>query len=150
MQLILIVDILPLTVLGIEKSVNDNLVVTYLSSTNEEEGLKLFSIISIVGAACIVFLACSENQSMDKGQLEKKEKQAVAEAATKAPEKPSEVDGIITYTEKGLAVVTESDLFLVMGQDLAEMVGKKVKITGAIAEVDENQVIQVMSVMPIK
>jgi hypothetical protein len=112
--------------------------------------LKFFRIASIMGAACIFIVGCSEQKAVNTSQLEKNKKQAAVAEAKKAPEKPKEVDGILTYTENGLAIVTESDLYLVMGQDLSGLVGKKVKITGAIAEVEENQVIQVMSVMPIE
>lgn len=112
--------------------------------------MKFFRIASIMGAACILIIGCSEQKAVDTSQIEKNKKQAAVEEAKKASEKPKEVDGILTYTEKGLAIVTESDLYLVMGQDLSGMVGQKVKITGTIAKVEESQVIQVMSVMPIK
>lgn len=135
---------------GSKKTVHDDFVGTYSTSTNEEDVLKLFKTVSIIGAACIFLVACSEQKPVDTGKLKKNEKQNAAEVSKKAPEKPSQVNGTLTHTERGLALVTESILYLVKGKDLSGMIGKKVKITGAIAEVDGNQVIQVMSVMPIK
>ena len=39
---------------------------------------------------------------------------------------------------------------MVTGQDLSDMIGQTVKVTGAVAEIDGGQVIEVMTVMPVE
>jgi hypothetical protein len=112
--------------------------------------MKLLKLIAIVGGASLFLIACSEQNPVTTGAVEQGQTQAPAQVAKAAPAEPSEIDGTLTQTEKGLALVTETDIYIVTGQDLSDMLGKKVKITGAIAEVDETQVIQVMSVIPIE
>jgi hypothetical protein len=112
--------------------------------------LELCKTVVIIGGACLFLIACSEQSPVTTGQHEKSEVQATAQVETPEVEKPTDVNGTLTYTEKGLALVTKTNIYLVLGQDLSDLVGKKVKITGAIAEVDQNQAIQVMSVMPIE
>jgi hypothetical protein len=112
--------------------------------------MKLVKIFVIVGVACLFLVACSEKNPVTTGQVQQSESQAPAQVATSAPETPTEVDGTLTQTEKGLALVTDTDIYVVAGQDLSDMLGKKVKVTGAIAEVDNTQVIKVMSVIPME
>lgn len=110
--------------------------------------MKLLKIAALIGFACLFLVACSEQNSVTTGKIEKSETPAPAQMATPAPAQPTEVDGMLAQTEKGLALVTDTEVYLVTGQDLSDMLGKKVKITGAIAEVNDTQVIQVMSVIP--
>lgn len=112
--------------------------------------MKLCKMVAIIGGVCIFLFSCSEQNSVNTSQLEKKETQETAQVDATELEKPTEVDGTLTVTEKGLSLVTKTDIYLVMGQDLSDMVGKKVKLIGTVAEVEQNQVIQVMSVMPIE
>ena len=112
--------------------------------------MKLLKNLVIIGVFCSFGVACSEQSSITTGEVEKKQSQAPAQVATTAPDEPSEIDGTLTQTEKGLALVTDTKIYILAGQDLSDMLGKKVKITGAIAKVDETQVIQVMSFIPIK
>lgn len=112
--------------------------------------MKLLKFLAIIGGACLFFIACSEQSPVTTGQIEKSETPAPAQVATTAPEEPAEIDGILTQTQQGLALVSDTDIYIVTGQDLSDMLGKKVKITGAIADVEETQVIQVMSVIPME
>ena len=112
--------------------------------------MKQFKSFAIIGIACLFLVACSEKSSVTTGKVEQSESKAPAQVATSAPAEPTEIDGTLTQTEKGLALVTDTDIYIVAGQDLSDMLGKKVKVTGAIAEVDKTQVIQVMSVIPLE
>ena len=53
-------------------------------------------------------------------------------------------------TEKGLAIITGTDTYVVSGKDLSDMIGQTVKVTGTVAEVDGGQVIEVMTVTPLE
>ncbi len=82
------------------------------------------------------------------GQAEQTETKASPQGA--ASDAVTEIDGRLVQTEKGLAVVTGTDAYVVAGKDLSDMIGKLVKVTGAIAEVDGGQVIEVMTVTPVE
>jgi hypothetical protein len=92
--------------------------------------MKMFLILAALGFACFLIIACSEKLP------------ATAEVA--------EIDGRLVQTEKGLAVATGTDAYVVTGKDLSEMIGKLVKVTGTIAEVEGGQVIDVMTVTPVE
>lgn len=106
--------------------------------------MKLFRILTVLGVVCLLAIACTEKSPTTVGQTEQTETQEQAQA------EPAELDGMLTQTENGLALVTDTDTYIVAGQDLTGMVGQKVKVTGAIAEGDGGQVIEVMSVEPIE
>ena len=110
------------------------------------KGIKITVLFGLIG---LLLMACSEQSPITTGQVEQKESQAQPQVAASAPVEPAEIDGTLTQTERGLAVVTDTDTYIVAGQDLSEMIGQKVKVTGAIAEVDGGQVIEVMSVVPM-
>lgn len=112
--------------------------------------MKLLKSIAIIGGACFFLAACSEQDSVTTGKVEQNQSQTPAQVATTAPETPAEIGGTLAQTEKGLALITDTDIYIVAGQDLSDMLGKKVKITGAIAEIDETRIIQVMSVIPVE
>lgn len=112
--------------------------------------MKPIKIAAIIAIAGLFLVACSEQNPITTGQVQQTESQAPAQVAETAPQEPAEFDGTLTQTEKGLALITDTDIYVVMGQDLSDMLGKKVKVIGAIAEVEETQVIQVMSVVPIE
>ena len=127
--------------------------------------MKLFKILTILGFACLFVIGCSEKPPTTLGeaeqtdsekktapiaQVEETEAQAPLQVATSAPIESAEIDGMLMETEKGLAIVTGTDAYVVTGKDLSEMVGKIVKVTGAIAEVDGSQVIEVMEVIPLQ
>jgi hypothetical protein len=98
--------------------------------------------------APFLIIACSEKQPATMGQAEQTETKASPQGA--ASDAVTEIDGRLVQTEKGLAVVTGTDAYVVAGKDLSDMIGKLVKVTGAIAEVDGGQVIEVMTVTPVE
>lgn len=112
--------------------------------------MKLFKILTIIGFTCLFAIACTEKSPTTVGQGEQTETQAPAKESASAQAEPAEIDGTLTQTEKGLAIVTDTDTYLVSGKDLSDMVGQKVKVTGAIAEADGGQVIEVMTVTPVE
>ena len=106
--------------------------------------MKTFMILAALGFACFLILACSEKPPATMGQSEQNETKASPAAEV------AEIDGRLVQTEKGLAVVTGTNAYVVAGEDLSDMIGKLVKVTGAIAEVDGGQVIEVMTVTPME
>lgn len=126
--------------------------------------MKLLKILAVLGLACLLVMACSEKPPSTIGQAEQTdseknpipiakaeetEAQASPPVAASAPIESAEIEGMLMQTEKGLAVVTGTDVYVVTGKDLSDMVGKIVKVTGAIAEVDGGQVIEVMEITPM-
>ena len=114
--------------------------------------MKLIKILTIIGLASMVVFACSD-KSQTTGQTEQSTEQQAAEVAQQAtpeaqpaPTETAEIDGMVTQTEKGLALVS----YIISGEDLSDMIGKKVKVTGAIAETDGTQIIRVTSVSPME
>ena len=110
--------------------------------------MKIFMILAALGFACFLTIACSEKQPATIGQADQAETKAASHVAASAPTEVTEIDGRLVQTEKGLAIVTGTDAYVVGGRDLSDMIGKMVKVTGAVAEVDGGQVIEVMTVMP--
>lgn len=109
--------------------------------------MKAFLIFTALGFACFLIIACSEKQPATIGQGEQSETKAPHQVA--ASDAVAEIDGRLVQTEKGLAVATGTDAYVVAGADLSDMIGKLVKVTGVIAEVDGGQVIEVMTVTPM-
>ena len=112
--------------------------------------MKLLKILTIACLAGLLAVACSEKSPTTTGQVEQTEEQQPSQMAETAPAEPTELDGMLTQTEKGLAIVTDTDTYIVTGEDLSHMVGQKVKVTGTLAESEEGQVFQVMSVSPME
>ena len=112
--------------------------------------MKTFVILAALGFACFLIIACSEKQPATMGQVEQTETEASTQVAASGAAVVAEIDGRLVQTEKGLAVATGTDAYVVAGKDLSEMIGKLVKVTGTIAEVDGGQVIEVMTVTPIE
>ncbi|BBO81711.1 hypothetical protein DSCO28_22770 [Desulfosarcina ovata subsp. sediminis] len=72
------------------------------------------------------------------------------ETLASATAEPTEIDGTLMQTEKGVAIVSDQFAYLLSNDnDLADLVGQKVKITGTIAETEVGEVLQVMSVTPV-
>jgi hypothetical protein len=111
--------------------------------------MKMFMILAALGFACFLIIACSEKQPATIGQADQTETQAAPQVAASAQPEVAEIDGRLVQTEKGLTIVTGTDAYVVAGKDLSDMIGKLVKVTGAIAEVDGGQVIEVMTVTPM-
>ncbi|GAB6907340.1 exported hypothetical protein [Desulfosarcina cetonica] len=76
--------------------------------------------------------------------------EAVSEMADSVASAPSEIDGTLMQTEKGVAIVTADNAYLLSDKALSSMVGKRVKITGTLADTEAGKVLQVMSVTPVE
>ena len=123
---------------------------------------RMLMVVCMVGA---LIAACSEKQPATIGQaqpgsssqqapsvaqVEQTAAQVPPAGTTMAEHEPVEIGGTLMQTEKGLAVVTDTQTYVVAGKDLTGMLGKTVTVTGAIAEVDGSQVINVMTVTPLE
>jgi hypothetical protein len=60
------------------------------------------------------------------------------------------VTGTVLKTEAGLVLEAVDGTYLIVGQDLSDMVGKKIKATGTISEGKAGKTIEVMAVEEIK
>lgn len=112
--------------------------------------MKTFMIFAALGFACFLIIACSEKPPTPVGQVEQTETKASAQVAVPSTAEVAEIDGRLVQTEKGLALATGTDAYVVAGKDLSDMLGKLVKVTGTIAEAEGGQVIDVMTVTPIE
>lgn len=127
--------------------------------------MKRFNLFTVLCLTCILAAACSEQQPATTGQAEttkapqqsasavpsdETEAQTTPQVASSAVGEPVEIGGTLMQTEKGLAIVTDTQAYLISGRDLSDMLGKTVTITGAISEGDGGQVIEVMTVTPME
>lgn len=140
--------------------------------------MKIFKMLTALGLACLLVMACTEKQPATIGQadqtdagqnptpvamakpgdsgdrpapaaqVEKSETQGLSQEVASSSTETAEIDGTLMQTQKGLAVVTDTQAYVVTGRDLSDMIGQTVKVTGAVAEVDGGQVIEIMTVVP--
>ena len=70
-----------------------------------------------------------------------------AVACTKQTTPTKEITGTVEQTDKGVVITSEGEggQYLVGGQDLSSMVGKKVKATGTVAEAQGQKTLTVTS-----
>ena len=107
-------------------------------------------------------VACSE-QNRTVGEVKAPDPAAEQQAETTQPQQqpieqavketqagPAELAGIVMQTEQGVSLVTDTDTYLVLGQDLSAMIGKRIKVTGTIMEDEEAQILEVMTVIPLE
>ena len=75
-----------------------------------------------------------------------------AVACTKQTTPTKEITGTVEQTDKGVVITSEGEggQYLVAGQDLSSMVGKKVKATGTVAEAQGQKTLSVTSVIEEK
>lgn len=117
--------------------------------------MKVWKALAVLLLVGMVAMACSEqnrtvgevDQSQQPGQAEQ---QPVTQAVEETQRGPTELAGIVMETEKGVSLVTDTDTFLVAGQDLSGMVGKRIKVTGTITTAEESQIIEVLTVIPLE
>lgn len=64
--------------------------------------------------------------------------------------KTEEIRGTVVHTDDGIALFSDSGSYMIAGQELADMVGKNVKVTGTIDEGAEKPVITVISVLLVE
>ncbi len=62
----------------------------------------------------------------------------------------TEFDGTITQSETGLSLQTGAGEFIIEGQDLSDMVGKQVKVVGALEDSQEGKKIRITAVTPME
>lgn len=111
--------------------------------------MKLIKIFSIFGLAFAIALACSE-RNKTTGQAKPPEKQPITQAAEPTYLEPTEIIGIVKGSEKGISIVTDTQTYIAFGEDITGMIGKRIKVTGTIAELDGAEVIRVMAVTPLE
>lgn len=58
----------------------------------------------------------------------------------------STITGMVEQTDNGVMIKAEDGDYMVAGEDLTPMVGKKVTVTGTVAESDAGKIITVMAV----
>jgi PBP1b-binding outer membrane lipoprotein LpoB len=114
--------------------------------------VKTLAIILFVG---MIATACSE-QNRTVGEVDQDQQQTepqqqpIEQAVTETQEGPSEFSGMVMETEKGIALVTDNDTYLVTGQDLSSMMGKRIKVTGTLTTSEDTQVLDVLTVLPLE
>jgi hypothetical protein len=126
----------------------------YLFS-REECLMKFWKALAVLLLVGMVAVACSEqnrtvgevDQPQQPGQTEQ---QPITQAVEETQQGPAELAGIVMETEKGVTLVTDTDTYLVAGQDLSGMVGKRIKVTGTITTAEESQILEVLTVIPLE
>ena len=124
--------------------------------------MQRYQLCMVLFLACFLATACSENQPITTGQAETGKIPQQSASASPVEEGPTQtapqvtassaggeavkIDGTLMQTDKGLAIVTDTQAYVVSGRDMSAMLGKTVTVTGALAEVDGDQVIEVMTV----
>ena len=129
------------------------------------------AMILLLSALVILGVACSGNESPSqlagakeerspaameqKGQdsaTAMKENQPAGEQAQTAQQNPAEektgtvqLTGMVEKGDNGIVIVTDQGKYNVTGQDLSEMVGKTVNVTGAVQESAGQYTIDVVS-----
>jgi hypothetical protein len=124
---------------------------TNYSFLGEEKSMSVSRIISILLFTVLVATGCSEqNRTVGEVDQSKEPEQAITQAVEETQQGPTEIAGVVMETEKGVSIVTDTDTYLVSGQDLSGMMGKRIKVTGTITEVEDTQVLEVMTVLPLE
>ena len=118
---------------------------------------------SVISTLALAFLAAaliacqSDDQSKDAAAPRpqtQEQQQAVAQPAQPATEPAqstaaasvSEISGTVEDTDSGIVITSDTGEYTVSGQDLSAMIGKKVKVTGAVEESGGRYMIRVESV----
>jgi hypothetical protein len=119
---------------------------------------KALAVLLLVG---LMATACSEQnrtvgevkqpQAPEKAQAQQQQQQQPIQQAVEETQRgPAELAGIVMKTEKGVTLVTDTDTYLVFGQDLSGMIGKRIKVTGTIMEEEDSQILEVLTVIPLE
>jgi hypothetical protein len=117
--------------------------------------MKVWKTLAVLLLVGMMAMACSEqnrtvgevDQPQQPGQAEQ---QPITQAVEETQRGPTELAGIVMETEKGVSLVTDTDTFLVAGQDLSGMIGKRIKVTGTITTAEESQILEVLTVIPLE
>lgn len=113
---------------------------------------------ALVFCSTLVFIsACSDSNQKTITEVEQEqdeaamvEKESTSKEQTEETMETTEFDGKIARTESGLSLKTGAGEFIIEGQDLSEMVGKKVKVIGALEESESGKKIYITSVTPLE
>ncbi len=102
------------------------------------------TVVLIMVAALIGLSACSD-QGTTGGQGKGTGMPSADDTPVEKAE-TSEVSGVLEQSEAGIMLVSDSGKYLVIGQDLTDMVGKTVTIKGAVEKSDGQTKIKVEAV----
>ena len=119
--------------------------------------MKLVKTALIFCSALVLISACSKGNQKTISEVEQEQDEATMAEKGNPPQdqsdeamEPTEFDGTIAKTKSGLSLKTGSGEFMIEGQDLSDMVGKKVKVVGAIEESKSGQKIHITAVTPLE
>jgi hypothetical protein len=131
-------------------------------------------IVLLISMLAIVAVGCSQSESPSQTAATQQKNQPVAadpqvattneSQATQAAEPAQtaqqvspqklpptmEISGLVEKADEGIVIVTDLGRYNVLGQDLSNLVGKTVKVTGAVKESDGQYTIDVLSVSESK
>jgi hypothetical protein len=119
--------------------------------------MKLVKTAFIFCSALALISACSNSNQKTISEVEQEQDEAAMPDEGNPPQdqsdeamKPTEFDGTIAKTKSGLSLKTGAGEFMIEGQDLSDMVGKKVKVVGALEESESGQKIHITAVTPLE
>lgn len=117
--------------------------------------MTVLKMLSVFAFTALMATGCSEKGltvgEVDQSKQETQtQQQPVTQAAGEPRQEATEIAGVVTETEKGVSIVTDTETYLVSGQDLSGMMGKRIKVTGTLTEVEEVQILEVMTVLPLE
>jgi len=117
----------------------------------------------VVALLMTAMIACqSDDQSKDasapKTMEQQQQEQAAAQPAQPAAEAAqpavtatvAEITGTVEDTDSGVVITSDTGEYAISGQDLSPMIGKKVKVTGAVEESGGRYLIKVESVSEVQ
>jgi ribosome-binding protein aMBF1 (putative translation factor) len=98
-------------------------------------------------------IACSDaGTQKEQAAAPPAQQQNVASEAAQPTEtaQAAEITGTVEDTDAGIVITADSGEYTVSGQDLSNMIGKTVKVTGAVEEAEGRYMIKVTSVSEAK
>jgi len=120
-------------------------------------------LVLIAGVAFLATACSSKEAPTQPAAAVEQDKPAVAEApsspavesresavAAPASAESMEITGLVEQAEGGIVISTEVLDYHVAGQDLSDMIGKTVKVTGAVQEQEGRYTINILSVMEVQ
>lgn len=87
----------------------------------------------------------SNEQQMQEGAAAEQIQENVADAQLDTAN-AEEISGTVVRTDDGIALFSDSGSYMIAGQELGDLVGRNVKVTGTIDEGAEKPIITVISV----
>lgn len=125
--------------------------------------LRSILVILLISLMAVMGLACSQSESpsqtAERQQGDQQEtasgpqatttaepSQAAQQATGQELSQTMQISGLVEEADDGIVIVTDLGKYSVLGQDLSAMIGKTVKVTGAVKEADGQYTIDVLSV----